>query len=93
VVHFGSRPVTIKGAAGSVVIYPSTKLHEVLPVTRGERLVAVTFIESRVPDEFQRTQLYELSRIAEEEGPRMDWNCRVRLDTVRNNLLRLWTRG
>jgi PKHD-type hydroxylase len=93
VVRLGTRPVAIKGEAGSVVIYPSTQLHEVRPVTRGTRLVAVTFIESRVPDEFQRNQLYELGRIAEAEGPRMEWDNRVRLDVVRNNLLRLWARG
>jgi len=93
VVHFGTRPVAIKGAPGSVVIYPSTQLHEVTPVTRGQRLVSITFIESRIPDEFQRTQLYELSRIAEQEGPRMAWEQRVRLDVVRNNLLRMWSRA
>jgi len=92
VVRLGTRPVAIKGEAGSVVIYPSTQLHEVRPVTRGTRLVAVTFIESRVPDEFRRNQLYELGRIAEAEGPRMEWDHRVRLDVVRNNLLRLWAR-
>ena len=93
VVHFGTRPVAIKGAPGSVVIYPSTNLHEVTPVRRGQRLVAITFIESRVPDEFQRNQLYELSRIAEVEGPTMSWDYRVRLDVVRNNLIRMWTRA
>ena len=93
VVHLGTHPVAIKGEAGSVVIYSSTQLHEVTPVRRGQRLVAVTFIESRVPDEFQRNQLYELSRIAEEEGPKMSWDHRVRLDVVRNNLIRLWARG
>ena len=93
VVHFGTRPVVIKGEAGSVVIYPATQVHEVLPVRRGQRLVSITFIESRIQDEFLRTQLYELSRIAEDEGPRMTWDCRVRLDTVRNNLLRMWSRN
>ncbi len=93
VVHFGTQPVVFKGEPGSVVIYPSTQLHEVTPVRRGQRLVAITFIESRVPDEFLRTQLYELGRIAEVEGPRMAWDYRVRLDVVRNNLMRLWARG
>jgi len=91
VVHFGTRPVAVKGAPGSVVIYPSTQLHEVTKVTRGQRLVSITFIESRIPDAFQRTQLYELSRIAEVAGPKMDWDHRTRLDVVRNNLLRMWT--
>ena len=93
VLHLGTKPVAIKGAPGSVVVYPATQLHEVTSVTRGHRLVSITFIESRVPDEFQRIQLYELSKIAEQEGPKMSWDCRVRLDVVRNNLLRLWARG
>ena len=60
---------------------------------RGRRLVAITFIESRIPDEFQRNQLYELSRIAQVEGPKMSWDHRVRLDVVRNNILRMWARS
>ena len=62
VVHLGTKPVVIKGEPGSVVVYPSTQLHEVTPVRRGQRLVSITFIESMIPDEFLRTQLYELQR-------------------------------
>ena len=92
VVHLGTRPVVIKGEPGSVVVYPSTQLHEVTPVRRGQRLVSITFIESMIPDEFQRTQLYELSEVAALEGLKMDWDNRIRLEAVRNNLLRLWSR-
>ena len=91
-VHLGTRPVVIKGQAGSVIVYPSTQLHEVTPVRRGQRLVSITFIESLIPDEFLRTQLYELSEVAALEGLKIAWNSRVRLDAVRNNLLRLWSR-
>lgn len=91
VVYFGTRPVVIKGEPGSVVVYPSTQLHEVTPVRRGQRLVAITFIESRIPNEFERTQLYELGEIAALEGLKMSWDGRVRLDVVRNNLSRLWS--
>jgi PKHD-type hydroxylase len=93
VVHLGTQPLTIKGEPGSVIVYPSTQLHEVLPVRRGQRLVSITFIESMIPEEFHRTQLYELSEVAALEGLKMDWSNRVRLDAVRNNLLRLWTRA
>jgi PKHD-type hydroxylase len=92
VVHLGTRPVVIKGAPGSLIVYPSTHLHEVTPVRRGQRLVSITFIESLIPDEFQRTQLYELSEVAALEGLKMAWGNRVRLDAVKNNLLRLWSR-
>ena len=75
-----------------MVIYPSTHLHEVTPVRRGQRLVSITFIQSLIPDGYQRTQLYELSEVAALEGLKMAWENRVRLEAVRNNLLRLWSR-
>lgn len=92
VVHLGTRPVVIKGEPGSVVVYPSTQLHQVTPLRRGQRLVSITFIESMIPDEFHRTQLYELDEIAALEGLKMSWDGRVRLEAVRNNLRRLWSR-
>jgi PKHD-type hydroxylase len=92
VVHLGTRPVVIKGQPGSLVVYPSTQLHEVTPIRRGQRLVSITFIESVIPDEFLRTQLYELSEVAALEGLKMEWSSRVRLEAVKNNLLRLWSR-
>lgn len=93
VVHLGTRPVVIKGEPGSLIVYPSTQLHEVTPVRRGQRLVSITFIESMIPDEFLRTQLYELNEVAALEGLKMDWGNRVRLEAVRYNLLRLWARS
>ena len=92
VIYLGTKPVVIKGEAGSVIVYPSTHLHEVTPVRRGQRLVSITFIESLIPDEFLRTQLYELNEVAALEGLKMDWSNRVRLEAIRNNLLRLWSR-
>ena len=93
VVHLGTKPVVIKGEPGSLVVYPSTQLHEVTPVRRGQRLVSITFIESLIGDEYCRTQLYELSEVAALEGLKMAWGNRVRLEAVRNNLLRLWARS
>lgn len=92
VVHLGTHPVVIKGEPGSVVIYPSTQLHAVTPVRRGQRLVSITFIESMIPDEFLRTQLYELNEVAALEGLKMSWESRIRLEAVRYNLTRLWAR-
>ena len=65
-------------------------MHEVVPVRSGQRLVSITFIESFVPDQHQRTQIYELNEIAALEGLTMKWENRVRLDVVRQNLLRMW---
>ncbi len=92
VIHLGTRPVAIKGEPGEVVIYPSTMLHEVRPVTRGMRVVSITFIESMIPDEHKRTQLYELNEVAALEGGNMRWENRVRMQTVVQNLTRMWSK-
>ena len=91
VTHLGTRPVVFKGQPGEAVVYPSTMLHEVRPVRSGQRLVSITFIESLVADEHRRTQIYELNEVAALEGLKMDWASRVRLDVVRQNLLRMWS--
>ena len=56
-IHLGTEKVSIKGAPGSMVVYPSTTLHEVKPVTAGQRLVMITFIESVISDQIER-ELY-----------------------------------
>ncbi|MBX7199858.1 MAG: Fe2+-dependent dioxygenase [Rhodospirillaceae bacterium] len=91
VIYLGTQPVVMKGQAGSAVVYPSTTLHEVRPVTAGVRLVAVTFIESLIRDEAQRTLMYELNEVAVLEGLKMSWQNRVRLESVRFNLMRMWS--
>jgi PKHD-type hydroxylase len=92
VIHLGTRPVVMKGVPGEVIVYPSTMLHEVRPVRAGTRLVSITFIESLIPDEHKRTQLYELNEVGALEGLNMRWENRVRLETVRQNLLRMWSK-
>ena len=87
----GNQAIAFKGSAGEAIVYPSTALHEVVPVRSGQRLVSITFIESFVPDQHQRTQIYELNEIAALEGLAMKWESRVRLDVVRQNLLRMWS--
>ncbi|MEO8676075.1 MAG: Fe2+-dependent dioxygenase [Casimicrobiaceae bacterium] len=90
-IEVGNLAVPFKGAAGDAILYPSTTLHEVMPVRSGERLVSITFIESCIADEHQRTQVYELNEIAALEGLAMKWESRVRLDVVRQNLMRMWS--
>jgi PKHD-type hydroxylase len=53
----------IKMPPGSLFLYPSTMLHLVSPVTRGERIVIVGWIESIVRDESRREILFDLNRI------------------------------
>lgn len=47
-------------SAGHAIVYPSTLLHQVEPVTAGERMVAVGWIESRIRHSDQRELLFEL---------------------------------
>jgi PKHD-type hydroxylase len=89
-IHLGTRPISFKGAPGSAIVYPSNTLHEVTPVTAGERLVGLTFIESQVPDPVYRELLYQLDEVAALEGLTMSWENRTRLQYVRNGLRRLW---
>lgn len=87
----GSQSLTFKGDPGEAVVYPSTLLHEVVPVRDGQRLVAITFIESLIADAHRRLQVYELNELAALEGLNMRWENRIRLDVVRQNLMRMWS--
>lgn len=90
-IHLGAKPIDIKGAAGSAVVYPSTTIHEVRPVTKGERLVAITFIQSQIEDEKKRYLLYTLNEVAALEGLKMEWDNRIALEHVRHSLHRMWS--
>ncbi|HSD74915.1 MAG TPA: Fe2+-dependent dioxygenase [Steroidobacteraceae bacterium] len=87
----GNQTIAFKGAPGEAIVYPSTLLHEVVPVSSGQRLVSITFIESYIADHHQRLQVYELNEIAALEGNAMSPESRVRLDVVRQNLMRMWS--
>jgi PKHD-type hydroxylase len=80
-----------KFAAGDAVVYPSTFLHRVAEVTRGERLVAVTWVQSRVRDAGRREMLFDLDRARRQIFER-DGKCEA-FDLVAKtyaNLLRAW---
>jgi PKHD-type hydroxylase len=74
------------------IFYPSTTVHQVMPVTSGERLVLITFIESQIPDQLQRDMLYALGEVRALEAAKMDWRNRTQLDYVIQNLHRMWSR-
>lgn len=52
----------IKLAQGEAIIYPTTAVHRVAPVTRGTRVAVVTWVESAVRDERFRSILYDVSQ-------------------------------
>jgi PKHD-type hydroxylase len=89
-IALGDADLRFKLQPGEAIIYPSDTLHEVVPVTKGERLVAITFIQSRVPDPFRRNMLFELNEVAALEGLKMSQENFSRLQLVQANLLRAW---
>ncbi|MFL6734929.1 MAG: Fe2+-dependent dioxygenase, partial [Sphingomicrobium sp.] len=90
-VRLGDSELTFKLKPGEAIVYPSDSLHQVMPVTRGERLVGITFIQSRIQDPFRRSLLFELNEVAALEGLKMDPENFGRLQLVQQNLLRHWS--
>jgi PKHD-type hydroxylase len=89
-VKYGDANLRFKLRAGEAIIYPSDTMHEVEPVTKGERLVAITFIQSRIQDPFRRNLLYDLNEVAALEGLNMSVENYMRLQLVQAQLLRYW---
>jgi PKHD-type hydroxylase len=81
----------VKLPAGHLVLYPSTSLHNVRPVTRGARVASFFWIQSMVRDDGARTLLFDLDsaiqRVAE-DAPAS--SAPVQLTAVYHNLLRRW---
>lgn len=82
---------SVKLPAGHLVLYPSTSLHKVLPVTRGSRISSFFWIQSMVRDDGQRTLLFDLDmaiqRLAHDAA---DHPATVQLTGVYHNLIRMW---
>ena len=87
---FGEQRVKLE--AGNAVMYPSGSTHRVAEVTRGERIVAVTWLQSMVRDPAQRELLYRLSQARDillnkskgEEETELVSNAYI-------NLVRMWS--
>ncbi|MBI5040954.1 MAG: Fe2+-dependent dioxygenase [Gammaproteobacteria bacterium] len=82
----------IKLAAGDAVVYPSSSLHHINTVTRGERLVAVTWAQSLIRDPGQRELLFQLSQAREkllQERPDAEETAWVSNSYA--NLVRMWS--
>ena len=87
---FGEQPVKLP--AGDAVLYPASSLHRVAPVTQGERLVAVTWVQSLVRDPAKRELLYELNAAREklsESAPAAAATAQVSAAYL--NLIRMWS--
>ena len=86
---FGTHEVKLP--PGHLILYPSTSLHHVNPVTRGTRLCSFFWIQSMVRDDGQRTLLFDLdSAIQGIAHATPDHPATVPLTGVYHNLLRQW---
>ena len=86
---YGSH--SIKLDAGDMILYPSTSLHRVTPVTRGVRVASFFWIQSMVRDDGQRTLLFDMdSAIQAMAASNPDHPSIVQLTGVYHNLVRRW---
>jgi PKHD-type hydroxylase len=91
--QFGEQELAYKLAAGSALIYPSTTIHQVAPVTRGVRIAAITWLQSWVADAQRRELLIQLeeARALVAAGRSADVDrINVLLASLRTNLFRMW---
>jgi PKHD-type hydroxylase len=83
----------VKLPAGDLVLYPSSSLHRVEPVTRGVRLASFMWVQSLVADVGERALLFDLDtaiqRLAATGG---DEGARLQLTGCYHNLLRRWVK-
>ena len=86
--QYGNQEVKLP--AGSMVLYPSSSLHQVLPVTAGERLGAICWIQSMVRDEHLRSILFDLDESIQTltSDAQADRETLLRLSGTYHNLLR-----
>lgn len=89
---FGTQ--SVKLAAGDLILYPSSSVHRVEPVTRGCRLASFFWIESMVRDDAQRRLLFDLDMallaLRGAAGSAGDSEAVVKLTGCYHNLLRMW---
>ena len=82
---------SVKLPAGHLVLYPSTSLHNVRPVTRGARICSFFWIQSMIRDDGERTLLFDLDSAIQQIGrDAPDHPSTVQLTGVYHNLLRRW---
>jgi PKHD-type hydroxylase len=88
--QFGAQ--AIKLPAGDMVLYPSSSLHRVTPVTSGARVASFFWIQSMVRDDSARRMLFELDQAVQRLAGQLGQGDRsvVELTGVYHNLLRRW---
>lgn len=87
---YGSH--SVKLAAGDMVIYPATSLHQVTAITRGTRLASFFWIQSLIRDDAQRAMLFDMDNAIQTlNRTNADEQARRSLIGCYHNLLRQWS--
>ena len=88
--QYGAQAVKLP--AGSLVLYPSTSLHHVTPVTKGARICSFFWLQSMIRDNERRSLLYDMDQtiqqLSADRG--IDDAQIVRLTGIYHNLIRQW---
>jgi PKHD-type hydroxylase len=81
----------VKLPAGDLIVYPSSSLHKVTPVTRGARLASFFWVQSMVRDDAQRRMLFDMdAAITSLRQANTAPGPALQLSGVYHNLLRAW---
>jgi PKHD-type hydroxylase len=88
--YYGSHEVKLP--AGHLVLYPSTSLHMVTPVTRGTRVASFFWLQSMVRDSHARSLIFDLDMAIQQLVERLgrDDPETVKLTGIYHNLIRYW---
>lgn len=89
IIQLGAQELAYKLAPGDAILYPSTTIHQVAPVTRGVRLAAITWLQSWIADAQQRELMLQLEEARTRAGMG-DARLTVLLESLRTNLFRMW---
>lgn len=82
---------SVKLPAGHLVLYPSTSLHHVRPVTRGARICSFFWIQSMIRDDGERTLLFDLDAAIQSVDRDLPGHpAAVQLTGIYHNLIRRW---
>jgi PKHD-type hydroxylase len=86
---YGAKAVKLP--AGHMILYPSTSLHHVTPVTRGTRLCSFFWLQSMIRDDGRRALLFDMDVAIQRLGAENATHPSVvSLTGVYHNLLRQW---
>src|SRR5262249_15035758 len=81
----------VKLPAGDMILYPTSSLHYVKPVTRGARIASFFWIQSMVRDDGERALLFDLDMALQQiNRDHPEHPSDVQITSVYHNLLRRW---